>query len=163
MSLGGTRVKISDPVRPVLLLFHDILLINIISFLQVIHFVFFGGTGTPTKGLSGSQDSDKGVCGTGADRQFTVFVSEKQARLVSLPSQTCLYKQQICETSFVIKAEITTVKGTTRKHTHTRLYQVYHATANLINSFLKKTLLRESPIKLYVCFLSVKVKSLKSP
>lgn len=38
-------------------------------------------------------------------------MSEKQARVVSLPSQTCLYKQQICEASFVIKAEITTVKG----------------------------------------------------
>jgi hypothetical protein len=92
-----------------------LLVLDFISLLLLI-LLLFTCPGTPTKGLSGSQDSDKergssGGGGGGGDRQFTVFVSEKQARLVSLPSQTCLYKQQICETSFVIKAEITTVKG----------------------------------------------------
>jgi hypothetical protein len=80
-----------------------------LTFLILFNFLsFFVLTkGTPTKGLSG--DSDKSS--SAGDRQFGVFLSEKQARVVSLPSQTCLYKQQICESSFVIKAEITAVKG----------------------------------------------------
>ncbi|XP_034187167.1 syntaxin-binding protein tomosyn isoform X5 [Osmia lignaria lignaria] len=44
------------------------------------------------------------------DRQFVVLVSEKQARVVALPSQNCLYRQQLAETHIVIKAEITTLK-----------------------------------------------------
>lgn len=45
------------------------------------------------------------------DRQFVVLASEKQARVVALPSQNCLYRQQLAETHIVIKAEITTLKG----------------------------------------------------
>lgn len=39
------------------------------------------------------------------DRQFVVICSEKQARVVALPSQTCVYRQQITESDFVVKAE----------------------------------------------------------
>lgn len=46
------------------------------------------------------------------DRQYVVLASEKQARVVALPSQNCLYRQQLAETHIVIKAEITTLKGT---------------------------------------------------
>ncbi|XP_034940259.1 syntaxin-binding protein 5 isoform X6 [Chelonus insularis] len=44
------------------------------------------------------------------DRQFVVLISEKQARVVALPSQNCAYRQQLSETHAVIKAEITTIK-----------------------------------------------------
>ncbi|XP_053598536.1 syntaxin-binding protein 5 isoform X5 [Microplitis demolitor] len=44
------------------------------------------------------------------DRQFVVLVSEKQARVVALPSQNCIYRQQLSETHAVIKAEITSMK-----------------------------------------------------
>ncbi|XP_043275950.1 syntaxin-binding protein 5 isoform X11 [Venturia canescens] len=44
------------------------------------------------------------------DRQFVVLTSEKQARVVALPSQNCVYRQQLAETHIVIKAEITSLK-----------------------------------------------------
>ncbi|KAH0557943.1 hypothetical protein KQX54_013131 [Cotesia glomerata] len=44
------------------------------------------------------------------DRQFVILVSEKQARVVALPSQNCVYRQQLSETHAVIKAEITSIK-----------------------------------------------------
>ncbi|XP_015185603.1 PREDICTED: syntaxin-binding protein 5 isoform X10 [Polistes dominula] len=44
------------------------------------------------------------------DRQFVVLASEKQARVVALPSQDCVYRQQLAETHIVIKAEVTTLK-----------------------------------------------------
>lgn len=47
-----------------------------------------------------------------ADRQYVVIASEKQARVVGLPSQTCMYRQQIADTDFVVKAEVISVKGT---------------------------------------------------
>jgi len=45
------------------------------------------------------------------DRQFVVLASEKQARVVALPSQNCVYRQQLAETHIVIKAEVTSLKG----------------------------------------------------
>lgn len=45
------------------------------------------------------------------DRQFVVLVSEKQARVVALPSQNCVYRQQLADTDFVVKAEIISLKG----------------------------------------------------
>lgn len=45
------------------------------------------------------------------DRQFVVIASEKQARVVALPSQTCIYRQQLADTDFVVKAEIISIKG----------------------------------------------------
>lgn len=72
--------------------------------------------GTPTKNpnrmsptLSGNQDSF-------SDRQFIVITSEKQARVVALPSQNCVYRQQIADTDYVIKAEIISFKGELRKN-----------------------------------------------
>lgn len=45
------------------------------------------------------------------DRQFVVLTSEKQARVVALPSQNCVYKQQLGDINVVLKAEITSLKG----------------------------------------------------
>ncbi|XP_041353857.1 syntaxin-binding protein 5-like isoform X2 [Gigantopelta aegis] len=44
------------------------------------------------------------------DRQFAIICSEKQARVMSLPSQTCAYKVKITETSFVIRAEVVSIR-----------------------------------------------------
>lgn len=46
-----------------------------------------------------------------SDRQFIVITSEKQARVVALPSQNCVYRQQIVDTDFIVKAEIISIKG----------------------------------------------------
>ena len=45
------------------------------------------------------------------DRQFMVITSEKQCRIVALPSQNCVYRLQVTETDFVVRAEIVTMKG----------------------------------------------------
>ena len=45
------------------------------------------------------------------DRQFIVITSEKQARIVALPSQNCVYRLQITETDFIVRAEIVSMKG----------------------------------------------------
>ncbi|XP_013422005.1 syntaxin-binding protein 5 [Lingula anatina] len=45
------------------------------------------------------------------DRQFAIICSEKQARVMSLPSQTCAYKVKVTETSYVAKAEVVAMKG----------------------------------------------------
>jgi hypothetical protein len=52
-----------------------------------------------------NQDSSFG------DRQFMVITSEKQCRIVALPSQNCVYRLQITETDFVVRAEIVSMKG----------------------------------------------------
>ncbi|KAL0275833.1 UNVERIFIED_CONTAM: hypothetical protein PYX00_003562 [Menopon gallinae] len=66
---------------------------------------------TPTKTnnrmsptLSSSRDDQFG------DRQFVVIVSEKQSRVVALPSHTCVYRQQLADTDFVVKAEIISLR-----------------------------------------------------
>ncbi|GLH03019.1 Uncharacterized protein GBIM_08949 [Gryllus bimaculatus] len=67
---------------------------------------------TPTKSsnnrmsptLSSQQEQQ---CG---DRQFVVLTSEKQARVVALPSHNCVYRQQLADTDFVVKAEIISLK-----------------------------------------------------
>ncbi|KAK3588352.1 hypothetical protein CHS0354_003282 [Potamilus streckersoni] len=46
-----------------------------------------------------------------SDRQFAILCSEKQARVVALPSQTCPYKVRISEHSFVVRADIVSLKG----------------------------------------------------
>lgn len=46
-----------------------------------------------------------------SDRQFVVIVSEKQARVVGLPSQTCIYRQQLADIEFVVKSEVISVRG----------------------------------------------------
>ncbi|XP_063826471.1 syntaxin-binding protein 5 [Ostrinia nubilalis] len=73
---------------------------------------------TPTKQGSSSSGSrmspTPGSCegaGAGAgDRQFVVIASEKQARVVALPSQNCVYRQQIVDADFVVKTEIVSLK-----------------------------------------------------
>ncbi|XP_063909291.1 syntaxin-binding protein 5 isoform X3 [Zophobas morio] len=44
------------------------------------------------------------------DRQYVVIVSEKQARVVALPSQTCVYRQQLTDSDFVVKAEVISLR-----------------------------------------------------
>ncbi|XP_072932411.1 syntaxin-binding protein 5 isoform X3 [Epargyreus clarus] len=71
---------------------------------------------TPTKqGSAGSaRMSPTPGAGAGAgeagDRQFVVIASERQARVVALPSQNCVYRQQIVDADFVVKAEIVSLK-----------------------------------------------------
>ncbi|CAL7951266.1 unnamed protein product [Xylocopa violacea] len=61
--------------------------------------------------MSPSMNAQTTTTGDGfEDRQFVVLASEKQARVVALPSQNCLYRQQLAETHIVIKAEITSLK-----------------------------------------------------
>ncbi|KAG8431911.1 hypothetical protein GDO86_019390 [Hymenochirus boettgeri] len=43
------------------------------------------------------------------DHQFAVICSEKQAKVFSLPSQTCLYVHSITETSFLLRADVVTM------------------------------------------------------
>ncbi|KAK6620676.1 hypothetical protein RUM43_010971 [Polyplax serrata] len=70
---------------------------------------------TPTKSnnnrmsptLGSSREEQCGQCG---DRQFVVIVSEKQSRVVALPSHNCVYRQQLADTDFVVKAEIISLK-----------------------------------------------------
>ncbi|XP_049872687.1 syntaxin-binding protein 5 isoform X2 [Pectinophora gossypiella] len=61
-----------------------------------------GSRMSPTPGASEAPAS--------GDRQFVVIASEKQARVVALPSQNCVYRQQIVDTDFVVKAEIVSLK-----------------------------------------------------
>ncbi|XP_061713961.1 syntaxin-binding protein 5 isoform X2 [Cydia pomonella] len=70
---------------------------------------------TPTKQSSSSSGSRMSPTpgaegGSVGDRQFVVIASEKQARVVALPSQNCVYRQQIVDTDFVVKAEIVSLK-----------------------------------------------------
>ncbi|XP_029434192.1 syntaxin-binding protein 5-like isoform X3 [Rhinatrema bivittatum] len=43
------------------------------------------------------------------EHQFAVICSEKQAKVFSLPSQTCLYVHNITETSFILRADVVTM------------------------------------------------------
>ncbi|XP_013880898.1 syntaxin-binding protein 5 isoform X2 [Austrofundulus limnaeus] len=43
--------------------------------------------------------------------QFAVLCSEKQAKVVAMPSQTCVYKHNITETSFVLRADVVQMAG----------------------------------------------------
>ncbi|XP_048396317.1 syntaxin-binding protein 5-like isoform X5 [Stegostoma tigrinum] len=43
------------------------------------------------------------------DHQYVVLCSEKQAKVYSLPSQSCLYIHNITETSFVLRADVVTM------------------------------------------------------
>lgn len=41
-----------------------------------------------------------------SENQYAVICSEKQAKVISLPAQNCAYKQNITETSFVLRGDI---------------------------------------------------------
>ncbi|XP_076076740.1 syntaxin-binding protein 5-like isoform X2 [Mytilus galloprovincialis] len=45
-----------------------------------------------------------------SDKQYAVLCSEKQARVVSLPSQSCPYKTRITDSSFVVRADIVSMR-----------------------------------------------------
>ncbi|XP_028293253.1 syntaxin-binding protein 5 isoform X2 [Gouania willdenowi] len=48
----------------------------------------------------------------GQDTQLAVLCSEKQAKVVALPSQTRIYKHNITEVSFVLRADVVQMAGT---------------------------------------------------
>ncbi|XP_054894245.1 syntaxin-binding protein 5 isoform X2 [Poeciliopsis prolifica] len=48
----------------------------------------------------------------GQDSQFAVLCSEKQAKVLAMPSQTSIYKHNITETSFVLRADVVQMAGT---------------------------------------------------
>uniref|UniRef100_A0A1A7YVY1 Syntaxin-binding protein 5-like n=1 Tax=Iconisemion striatum TaxID=60296 RepID=A0A1A7YVY1_9TELE len=47
----------------------------------------------------------------GPEAQFAVLCSEKQAKVVAMPSHTCIHKHNITETSFVLRADVVQVAG----------------------------------------------------
>ncbi|XP_075228218.1 syntaxin-binding protein tomosyn [Lycorma delicatula] len=71
---------------------------------------------TPTR--SGSSNSSRmspppGVTPNSeltCDRQFVALVSEKEAKVIALPSHNCVYRQQLADTDFIVKAEIISLK-----------------------------------------------------
>lgn len=52
-----------------------------------------------------------GTADTFSDRQFIVITSEKQARVIALPSQNCVYRQPIADSDYAVKAEVISLKG----------------------------------------------------
>lgn len=47
-----------------------------------------------------------------SDRQFIAITSEKYAKVIALPSQNCVYRQQIAvDSDYAVKAEIVSLKG----------------------------------------------------
>ncbi|NWS45778.1 STXB5 protein, partial [Probosciger aterrimus] len=46
-----------------------------------------------------------------SENQYSVICSEKQAKVISLPSQNCIYKQNITETSFVLRGDIVSLSN----------------------------------------------------
>lgn len=60
---------------------------------------------SPTMGSAGDAASF-------SDRQFIAITSEKYAKVIALPSQNCVYRQQIAfESDYAVKAEIVSLKG----------------------------------------------------
>lgn len=47
----------------------------------------------------------------GPDSQFAVLCSEKQAKVVAMPSHTRIYKHNITESSFVLRADVVQMAG----------------------------------------------------
>ena len=66
---------------------------------------------TPTR--SGLTTPLSGTDALSSDNQYAVMVSEKQARVVSLPSQTCLYRANMtpADSVFVVTANVISLKG----------------------------------------------------
>ncbi|XP_074719009.1 syntaxin-binding protein 5 isoform X9 [Strix uralensis] len=46
-----------------------------------------------------------------SENQYAVICSEKQAKVISLPSQNCIYKQNITETSFVLRGDMVSLSN----------------------------------------------------
>lgn len=88
-------------------------------------------TGTPTKQGSNRMSpilgasSSSGSTDSFSDRQFIAITSEKTARVIALPSQNCVYRQQIADTDYVVKAEVISLKGTrTQSHIYYKRYKM---------------------------------------
>ncbi|XP_040206811.1 syntaxin-binding protein 5 isoform X3 [Rana temporaria] len=47
------------------------------------------------------------------ENQYAVICSEKQAKVISLPSQNCIYKHNITETSFILRGDIVSLSNST--------------------------------------------------
>nr|CAD7570355.1 unnamed protein product [Timema californicum] len=82
---------------------------------DLVYPLFAGCAETPTKSSSNNRMSPTLSSGSGSqdqfgDRQFVVFTSEKQSRVVALPSHNCVYRQQLADVDFVVKAEIISLK-----------------------------------------------------
>lgn len=72
---------------------------------------YFAGT-SRTNSNSSRMSPPGSVSGeVNCDRQFVAIVSEKQAMVAALPSHNVVYRQQITEADFVVKAEIISLKG----------------------------------------------------
>ncbi|XP_053567770.1 syntaxin-binding protein 5 isoform X2 [Bombina bombina] len=48
-----------------------------------------------------------------SENQYAVICSEKQAKVISLPSQNCIHKHNITETSFVLRGDIVSLSNST--------------------------------------------------
>ncbi|XP_053317353.1 syntaxin-binding protein 5 isoform X7 [Spea bombifrons] len=48
-----------------------------------------------------------------SENQYAVICSEKQAKVISLPSQNCIHKQNITETSFVLRGDVVSLNNGT--------------------------------------------------
>ncbi|XP_022414441.1 syntaxin-binding protein 5 isoform X3 [Delphinapterus leucas] len=46
-----------------------------------------------------------------SENQYAVICSEKQAKVISLPTQNCAYKQNITETSFVLRGDVVSLSN----------------------------------------------------
>ncbi len=107
--------------------------------------------GTPTKNTNRMSPTLSGASGSTdsfSDRQFIAITSEKQARVVALPSQNCVYRQQIADTDYVVKAEIISLKGMSLRLMFFLLQRV-----NLsINDNLKKIPFTDSVC--LICYIS---------
>lgn len=73
---------------------------------------------SPTLGASSSSTDSFG------DRQFIAITSEKTARVIALPSQNCVYRQQIADTDYVVKAEVISLKGIVLPSTEFNLFKI---------------------------------------
>jgi syntaxin-binding protein 5 len=65
-----------------------------------------GGGGVGSSGVAQLQQQSQVSC----DRQFVTIVSEKQVRVVALPSQNCVSKHVIPDADFMVKSEVISMK-----------------------------------------------------
>lgn len=83
-----------------------------------------------------------GISDSFSDRQFIAITSEKQARVVALPSQNCVYRQQIADTDYVVKSEIISLKG------------MFYAAINEMTLFVFAVLIEFADSVCLICYIS---------
>ena len=116
----------------------------------------FSFSGTPTKSSVNNRMSPTNSGGgpstggeqTFTDRQFVVIASDKVARVVALPSHNCVYKQIITEVSFVVKAEIIQIKGTSLINIIQRVKKLRSSINSYENAHCKI---------IFICFFSYQI------